>query len=366
MSTPLHLADVLHQFLPEYKAQHALNYADEKICRHIEQCRTAKMGEQRWQCGDCLFEKVVYCSCRDRHCPRCQRKATQQWVEKQENNLIAGKYFHVVFTLPHELNVVTQYAPEMLYKSLFQAVWQTLSKFAQSRRKQSGQLGVTAVLHTWGQTLSQHIHLHCLIPGGLLNEQQQYRGITKGYLFPVKALSTVFRAKMLKALREHDVSIPNPDKLMLMSWCVYSKRCMCQATTVIRYLGRYTRQGVLYESRLQKMDDKTVTFSYKDYRDEHKKKSMKLTGEEFIRRYLSHFLPKGFMRIRHFGFLANRCRRKKLAIVRLQLPKIKRAQVKTEAEQGKVVNTWFCPQCKQGILMLSGIIKAKLMRYESG
>ncbi|MBU3006128.1 transposase zinc-binding domain-containing protein [Paraglaciecola arctica] len=210
----LHVADVLQQFLPAYRQHHTLSYQQDKVCRHIGDCRTGKLGMQQWQCGSCTFDKTVYCSCRDRHCPRCQGRQTEQWVEQQQANVLPCKYFHLVFTLPHELNVISQYAPEKLYKSLFQAVWTTLSQFAISRKNLKGQLGMTAVLHTWGQTLSQHIHLHCLIPGGAVDPQSHWRGVKKAYLFPVKALSTVFRAKMLAALRACELVVPQVQMLI--------------------------------------------------------------------------------------------------------------------------------------------------------
>lgn len=353
MNAPLHVADVLHHFLPEYRQQHALSYQQDKVCRHIANCRTGQLGMQQWQCGACPFEKMVYCSCRDRHCPRCQGRQTQQWVEQQQVNVLPCKYFHLVFTLPHELNVISQYAPEKLYTSLFQAVWATLSKFAMSGKNLKGQLGMTAVLHTWGQTLTQHIHLHCLIPGGALDKQAHWRGAKKGYLFPVKALSGVFRAKMLAALRACELIIPQAQVLMDKPWCVYSKPCLCRPQTVIRYLGRYTKKGMLHESRLQGIDKDGVSFNYKDYADSNRHKKMILTGEEFIRRYLSHILPKGLMRIRHYGFLANCCRVKKLDVIRRQLPDVVETAQATEKE--KPLACWHCPVCKVGVLMLVSI-----------
>lgn len=169
---------------------------------------------------------------------------------------------------------------------------------------------MTAVLHTWGQSLAQHIHLHCLIPGGVLTSSGEWRGVKKPYLFAVKALATVFRAKMLAAIRAHKLTIPQSELLMTKTWCVHSKVNLTEPKTVLKYLGRYTRKGMLHEGRLKQVTKDDVTFSYKDYRDS-KIKRMTLTGIEFIRRYLLHVLPSGFMRIRHYGFLASACRAKK-------------------------------------------------------
>ena len=362
----LHVADVFQQFLPGYRQHHTLSYQQDTVCQHIADCRTVKLGMQQWQCGSCPFEKVVYCSCRDRHCPRCQGRQTEQWVEQQQANVLSCKYFHLVFTLPHELNVISQYAPEKLYKSLFQAVWATLRQFAMSRKTLKGQLGMTAVLHTWGQTLTQHIHLHCLIPGGVVDAKTHWRGVKKAYLFPVKALSKMFRAKMLAALRACDVTIPQAQVLMKKPWCVYSKPCLCQPKTVIRYLGRYTKKGMLNESRLQAINKDNVIFSYKDYADDNRHKKMTLSGEEFVRRYLSHILPKGLMRIRKFGFLANCCRRKKLDVIRRQLPDV--TEKKADDETKRPDKCWPCPACKVGVLILMSIAlpHVNIQRISSG
>ncbi|CAM3958994.1 IS91 family transposase [Rheinheimera salexigens] len=356
----LHLSEVLDQFLPDYQQSQTMSWQQQAVCKHIMQCRTAALGQQLWQCDSCHQQQVVYCSCRDRHCPRCQGQRTRDWLQAQSANLVQAKYFHLVFTLPHELNVLSQYAPEKLYKSLFNAVWQTLSTFAQRHRKVAGELGMTAILHTWGQTLSQHIHLHCLIPGGMLNKAERWQLISKGYLFPVKALSTVFRAKMLQQLRSEQLSIPNADALMAKPWTVFSKACLCKPQTVLSYLGRYTRKGVLHESRLQHIDTDNVSFRYRDYKDGNKHKVMILKGTEFIRRYLSHVLPKGFMRIRHYGILANRCRKQKLAIIRKQEVAANPEEKQTTSEQE--TPCWHCPHCRTGLLHLVSVLAQDLHR----
>lgn len=360
----LHLSDVLAQFLPVYQQHHALNWQQQAACKHIMACRTAALGQQLWQCDNCHQQQVVYCSCRDRHCPRCQGQRTREWIEAQAANLLQVKYFHLVFTLPHELNVISQYASEKLYNSLFNAVWQTLSKFAQQHRKTAGELGMTAVLHTWGQTLTQHIHLHCLIPGGMLSKTARWQVIDKGYLFPVKALSTVFRAKMLAQLRDEQVSIPDKETLVAKPWTVFSKACLCKPETVLRYLGRYTRKGVLHESRLQHIGAESVSFSYRDYQDDNKRKVMTLSGSEFIRRYLNHVLPKGFMRIRHYGVLANRCRKRKLTIIRQQEKQTPPKADEINAEEQK--QSWHCPHCRVGLLHLVSVLMIRPLREPDG
>ena len=350
----LYLADVLQQFLPGYQQSHRLSTQQQKACQHILQCRTAALGQQLWECQQCHQQQLVYCSCRDRNCPRCQGQRTQQWIDTQAENLVQARYFHLVFTLPHELNVISHFKEEALYQCLFKAVWQTLNKFAERHRKHAGQLGMTAVLHTWGQTLSQHIHLHCLIPGGMLSTTGRWQVIDKEYLFPVKALSTVFRAKMLAALRDAKIQIVTSEALMAKPWSVFSKACLCKPETVLRYLERYTRKGMLHESRLVQMNKHSVSFRYKDYQDGNQKKVMTVSGEEFIRRYLSHVLPKGLMCIRHFGWLSNKSRKEKLALIKAQEPKDalprKKPEATTEPE-------WYCPHCKGGVLQLAGLLK---------
>jgi hypothetical protein len=348
-----HVSDILARFLPAYRQQHAISYQQAKCCQHIMDCRTAKLGTQQWQCNHCDYEQLHYCSCRDRHCPRCQGQKTQQWVEDQKGQVINTRYFHLVFTLPHELNVITHYAQSELYSALFEAVSKTLNKFAHNRKRLKGQLGITMVLHTWGQTLSQHIHMHCLVPGGVLDAANHWQSVKTDYLFPVKALSRVFKAKMFEALRSRKVSIPDADKLMSMPWCVYSKACLTKPETVIKYLSRYTQKGMLSETRLRSVDEQNVTFYYKDYRQLKGLKTMTLSGIEFVRRYLSHILPKGFMRVRHYGFLSNCCRGKKLTLIQKQTQGD--TPNKKDSPPEPCSHHWACPKCKQGELLLVGL-----------
>ena len=223
-----------------------------------------------------------------------------------------------------------------------------------TRKHLQGQLGGTVVLHTWGQTLMQHIHLHCLIPGGVLTSQGEWHGVKSDYLFPVKALANVYRAKMMQALRHRELVIEQADELMKKSWNVYSKACLSRAETMVSYLGRYTRKGMLHESRIKTVTSSSVSFKYTDYGDGNKRKVMQLTADEFIRRYLLHVLPKGVMRVRHFGFLANACKRKRLALIKDQLSSVPAKAEDTSVELGC---QWLCPQCKESYLQFVGIIK---------
>ena len=355
MTTTYHVADILEQHLKQYQQTHALNFQQQRVCQHIQQCRTAQLGSQHWQCNSCEHSKQVYCSCRDRHCPRCQGHISEQWSEKQSKHVIDAPYFHLVFTLPHELNGLAKQYPTEVYCCLFTAVWQTLSQFAQRKKQLQGTLGMTGVLHTWGQSLAQHIHLHCLIPGGALTSSGKWQRVDKPYLFATKALATVFRAKMLAGIRAKKLTVPESEVLMKKSWCVYAKANLSKPETVLKYLGRYTRKGMLHEGRIKQITKQDVTFSYKDYRDNNTIKRMSLTGTEFIRRYLLHVLPSGFMRIRHYGILASACRAKKLDIIRKQTSIKKDKSRKKPVKTTTVEVNWPCPVCKHGQLKMQSL-----------
>ena len=356
----LHLADILNSNLENYRQHHTMSYQQQRVCQHLQSCRTGQLGYQAWQCDNCGESQKIGCSCRDRHCPRCQGMATAKWVQRQQEDLLPCRYFHLVFTLPHELNIIAHYNPNALYQCLFKAAWQTLNKFA--KRKRHGQLGMTSVLHTWGQNLSQHIHLHCLIPAGAL-EKTHWHEIEKGYLYPVKALSTVFRGKMLAALNECDSSFVKIN--MPTKWCVYSKACLTYSEKLVSYLARYTRKGVMSESRLVSANEQSVSFKYHDYADNNRDKVMTLSCDDFLRRYLQHVLPKGFMRIRHYGFLANACRKRKLALIRSQESHIGKVE-KLKTENVTLIPHWPCQHCKAGIMRLIGVFQLYETRTKVG
>lgn len=324
---------VVSQFLPAYRQHHRLSPAQGKVCHCIETCRTAALGGQFVQCDHCGFEQHRYHSCRNRHCPKCQHKASQEWCDHQLQQILPVNYFHVVFTLPHDLNPWVQCHPDTLYRCLFHAVWKTIKTFGRDPKRLHGEMGMTAVLHTWGQNLSQHVHLHCLIPAGALSQDgAQWHAAKSNYLFPVRALSRHFRGAMVSALRAayragelHRLQSTDVDhglrQLMQRDWVVYSKAYLKKADTVVRYLGRYTHKIAISDARIQAVESGRVIFRYKDYRDDQTK-CLSLDGEEFIRRFLLHVLPEGLMRIRHYGFLSNRNRRQKREALRicLQLP----------------------------------------------
>ena len=373
------LQSVFGHFLDDYRQHHDLSPDQAKACRHIEQCRTEALGGLLQHCDRCGYEAPQYHSCRDRHCPKCQGRAQQAWCERQRQTILPVTYYHLVFTLPHELNGWVELHPQVIYHLLFQSVWETLNAFGKDPKRLNGALGMTGVLHTWGQTLCRHVHLHCLIPGGALTDQGQWHETQGNYLFPVRALSRHFRGVMVGALRQaanhgelHRVTRPGEidtllDGLMTTDWVVYTKAYLKQPETVVDYLGRYSRKVALNDRRIVGIEDGQIRLRYLDYRD-HRAKVMNLSGEELIRRFLLHILPKGFMRIRHFGFLANRCRRTKLAQIRACLDApvpVEHNQLESEDNQpdkGESV-VQKCPHCKVGHLIVSGEIAPRRIDY---
>lgn len=363
-------ARIVQRFLPALRQQQALSPQQTTACQMILNCHTARLGGLAYACDHCAQPYPRYHSCRNRHCPQCQQAASVRWADDRLQDVLAVPYFHLVFTLPHELNGWAQLHPDVLYHLLFQCAWHTLDDYAQHSKQLQGQLGMTAALHTWGQNLNQHIHVHCLIPGGALDATQQFVSSRRQYLYPQRALANRFRGKMVSALRrawnegqlrrltsaaQVDVVL---NTLMHKTWVVDAKTHLHQPETVVRYLARYTHRTAISLSRIQSVNDKTVTFQWRDYRDEQKK-VMTLQGDEFLRRFLLHVLPKGFMRLRHYGFLANRVRIKSLQQIRQCLDK---ASAKMpQQKQPPATNLSHtedkperCPQCKIGYLRLIG------------
>jgi hypothetical protein len=378
MTETITMQTVLSRFLPGYEQHRRLSPDQGKVCYAIGACRTEVLGGQYVHCDQCDFTQHRYHSCRNRHCPKCQHHATQQWCEQQLQQVLPVNYFHVVFTLPHEINPWVQCHADVIYRCLFQSVWRTIKRFGQDPKRLNGNMGMTAVLHTWGQNLSQHVHLHCLIPGGALSQdQRQWQSAKSNYLFPVKALSRHFRGAMVSALRGayqrgelHRLCIEDVEKglsqLIEHEWVVYSKAYLKKAETIVRYLGRYTHKIALSDARIRDVKDDLVTFHYKDYRD-NKDKCMQLNGEEFIRRFLMHVLPNGFMRIRHYGFLSNRSRRQKLDIIRscLHSPAEPVMTDEPAADVSPISNmTCPCPKCKAGHLQIRYEIPPKYIKGE--
>jgi hypothetical protein len=350
----IELATIFEQFADQFRSTLSMSPDQQRVFRAVLACRTPALGMQLQRCDHCGFEVPRYCSCRNRHCPKCQGAVRAQWVQDRGEDLLDVPYFHLVFTLPHELNPIARYQPRLIYGMLFEVAWHTLDTLA--RQRLGGQLGMTAVLHTWGQTLNEHIHLHCLIPGGAFNHRHgRWQRARSRFLFPVKVMRTLFRGRCVSRLRQAraDLALSAPDLdalldgLMCKDWTVYAKPVLGHAHQVLDYLGRYTYRIAIGHERLLAIRDGQVLFRYRDYRCAGEHKVMALDGSEFIRRFLTHVVPRGFMRVRHYGFLANRVRRARLQRINSLLPprptRCPRASSAPSSPQR-------CPQCHLGLL----------------
>ena len=333
--------------------------------RAVSVCRTQELGGHLKQCDTCGFEHPTYNSCRNRHCPKCQSLAKAKWLKKQTRELLPVGYFHLVFALPHEFNRLILAHKKILLALLFKAVSETLLEFGQ--RRFGATLGIIAVLHTWDQTLKDHFHLHCLVPAGALSlDHSRWIGARPNFLFPVTALSQVFRGKFLALLQQACAKRKIPSASIEIkaarqkSWVVYAKKPFGSPQTVLDYLGRYTHRVALSNNRILQVLNGEVTLSYRDRKDRDRKKIMTLEAHEFIRRFLLHVLPEGFMRIRHFGFLANRSKKQALAQCRKlldldpALPKSPILSAKDLLLKITGIDLTRCPCCHEGTLIVVG------------
>src|SRR5713101_380979 len=331
----LELAEIVRHDVDDDRRTHRLTSVQHRALRAIAACRTATLGGHRETCDRCGTVRLAYNSCRNRHCPKCQTLTKERWLSARRADLLPIPYFHVVFTLPHDLNALAQGNPRVIYALLFRAAADTLLTFGRDPRHLGGTIGITAILHTWSQTLTEHVHVHCLVTGGALSPDRTrwIRG-RPTFLFPVKALSAVFRAKYLAGLHRAFTdgqltfaagTAPLADagrfaallaQLRATPWVVYAKRPIGGQAQVLKYLCRYTHRIAISNARLVSRVDGVVHFRWKDYADGGRPKIMALGVEEFLRRFLVHVLPRGFVRIRHFGFLANRQRRSAIACAR--------------------------------------------------
>jgi hypothetical protein len=305
-----------------------LNGEEERILRAIVSCRTAALGGHVETCDHCHHRRIAYNSCRNRHCPRCQGSACARWMADRAQELLPVEYFHVVFTVPDTFNALALSNKRVIYNALFTAVAHTLLEVAANPKHLGAKIGFLAILHTWGQNLSLHPHIHCVVPGGGLSPDGKWVPCRTGFFLPVRVLSRVFRGKfidLLKRARAAGKLVGADDdrgfnRLIDASvkhdWVVYAKPPFGAPAQVLKYLSRYTHRIAISNRRLVSMDDRTVTFRWKDYAHNNRPRTMTLDGAEFLRRFLMHAVPRGFMRIRHFGLLANRVRTQNLAICR--------------------------------------------------
>jgi hypothetical protein len=364
----------LQQLLQKHPLPFNKNAHAARVLQRIKNCRTAALGYHVYQCtdDDCGHIKYQYHSCRDRHCPNCGAVKKQEWIEARMQELLPVKYYHVVFTLPHELNSVVMWNRKLLYKLLFDASSATLLCFAKDEKYLGAVPGIISVLHTWGQQLSFHPHIHCIVSGGGISADNTWREAKKNdqqFLFPVKAMGIVYRTKFLQALQQMitngEVISAKEDCKQLINllyhkdWNVYAKAPFGGPQAVIEYLGRYTHKVAISNHRINSINDEaeTVSFNYKDYGDEGKQKQMTLTVAEFIHRFCQHILPERFTKIRTYGYLANRNRHRRITQVlkKMKLPLHKglvRIPIQVRLLEQFGIDMAECPCCKNKTLQL--------------
>jgi hypothetical protein len=365
----------LQQLLQKHPLSCNKNVHVQKVLQRIKVCRTAALGYHVYQCtnDDCGHVKYQYHSCRDRHCPNCGAEKKQQWIEARMQELLPVKYYHVVFTLPHELNSLALGHRKPLFKLLFDASAATLLCFAKDPKYLGAIPGIISVLHTWGQQLSFHPHIHSIVSGGGIADGNVWKDARKNsyrFLFPVKAMQSVFRGKFLQSLKQMiakgEVVLPEGTEakrllnvLYQKDWIVYAKAPFGGPHAVIEYLGRYTHKVAISNHRIRSINDEddTVTFDYKDYADQNKQKQMTLSTHEFIRRFEQHILPQRFTKIRTYGYLSNRDRHRRINEVlnKMRLP-LHKGLVKIPLQLRMLeqfgIDMAECPCCKNKTLQL--------------
>ena len=361
------LAEILRAHGPAYLAQHVLSAIQEKAWRAIVACRTFVLGGHVECCDHCGVLRYLYHSCRNRHCPQCQTRAKEAWLVARQRELLPVPYFHLVFTLPHAINGLVGCDSRTLYAMLFNAVSATLNEFAANPRWLGGRPSFTLVLHTWKQDLGRHIHVHVVVAGGALTGDGKWVSAKRGFLFPIGALSSVYRGKFMDALDaarktgnlRHDAAKNNTAWRKLFTalrrhdWVVYAKQPLGGPAQVLEYLGRYTHRVAISNERILGMEGGIVRFRMRDSANGNRKKVVRMEADEFIARFMLHVLPKGFKRIRHYGLIGPAHKAANLAAARaaLEAPAPDPAVIESVAEFMKRVASieWLnCPHCREG------------------
>ena len=377
------VADILRaqgdRFLDRYRS--SFDFQQLKAFRAILRCRTAALGGHRDGCPSCGHQAISYNSCRSRHCPKCQTQGRERWLAARERELLTTSYFHVVFTVPHELNLLALENPRWFYDLLFTASAQTLLEIAIDPKHLGAEIGLISILHTWGQNLLLHPHIHCAIPaGGLSPDHRRWIRPRYPFFLPVKVLSRVFRGKFLAGLkrlhRRNQLCCAGPAaaladpqqfakllrRLHRHDWVVYAKQAFGGPLQVLRYLGRYTHRVAISNHRLLAFEQEHVTFRWKNYAHGGKQGKMTLSANEFLRRFFLHVLPRGFVRIRHFGFLANRFRCARLALCRQLLSSAPSTLGETGTCNAAAESSslWHCPRCGAAMIVVQRFTAAEL------
>jgi len=378
------VADIVRRFGAAYRDARPVPLLHQRILQAIAACRTAELGGHIEQCNQCGYQRPVYNSCRNRHCPKCQTLARAQWLEQRRAELLPVGYFHNVFTLPHEFNDLAAANPRLVYGLLFRSVAATLRSFAADPQYGlGGQAGFTAVLHTWDQKLLYHVHLHCVIAGGALAfDGSRWIPARRNYLFPVRKLSSDFRGRFLKGLRQafdgDELVFPGRlaalkeaaaftellARLAAKDWVVYSQPPFGGPDKVLEYLSRYTHRVAISNRRLLAIADGQVTFAYRDRRDGNQLKQLTIGAPEFLRRFLLHVTPPGLCRIRHYGFLSNRSKERQLPRCRELLGQPPPPSATAPLDLVALIlrftgiDVTRCPHCQQGTLIATERILA--------
>jgi hypothetical protein len=372
---PFEVADIIRQYGDSFIAKHRswLTWFHLRVLYAIEACRTAKLGGHLDRCSGCGHEAISYNSCRNRHCPKCQTNARNQWLSERSKELLPVRYVHVVFTLPHELSWLALQNKKVVYDLLFRTSAATLLEVAADPKHLGAEIGLLSVLHTWGQNLLHHPHIHCVIPsGGLSLDHQKWVHPRYAFFLPVGVLSRVFRGKFVaglkRAFRQGELVFPGGLRslateknfhaflrpLFRQDWVVYAKRPFGGPEHVLHYLARYTHRVAISNHRLVSLADGKVTFRWKDYAHGGKKRKMTVSVEEFLRRFLLHVLPRRFVRIRFFGFLANRCRKELLPLCKQLLEGSRQPLSKmTGNSEANRCAGWLCPHCGSPMVLVA-------------
>ena len=389
----LEVADIFRRFGPAWRDARRghLSLPQLKVMSAIEQCRSAALGGHVLRCESCDHQEISYNSCRNRHCPKCQAKAAQRWLEARQADLLPVEYYHVVFTLPAPIADLAYTNKAVIYRLLFEMAAETLTTIAADPKHLGAQIGVTLVLHTWGSAMTHHPHVHGIVPGGGLSpDRGRWVACRRGFFLPVRVLSRLFRRRFLEELAKSHAQgqlkffgelagLVDPQAfarwlatLKGTEWVVYAKRPFAGPEAVLAYLSRYTHRVAISNRRLVALDDRGVTFRWKDYRAKGRtrQKTMTLSPEEFMRRFLLHVLPSGFHRIRHYGLLANVGRRENLAQVRQLLATDSNGDGAPPAEDGMVIGmsgpTFVCPCCGATMVVVETLVRGALIRAPPG
>ena len=375
------VADVIHRagnrFIERYRE--SLTWAQIKVLAAIARCRTAALGGHRDQCVRCGYQAISYNSCRNRHCPKCQTNAREKWLRARQAELLPVGYYHLVFSVPHSLVPLIWQNKKVLFTLLFEASAATLLEVAADPKHLGAQIGFLSILHTWGQTLQPHPHIHCVVPGGGLSpDHGQWVSSPSHFFLPVRVLSRVFRGKFTAGLRRafggkklafHGACLPLAQKkafaaflrtLFREDWVVYAKPPFGGPEHVLQYLARYTHRVAISNHRIVAVNDTHVTLRWKDYAHHSKRRTMTLTNEEFLRRFLKHLLPKRFPRIRYFGWLANRRRGESLALCRALL-----SSMPSPTAPASESAVWLCPCCQGSMLVVERFTAMQISCQES-